>query len=452
MINSIVSKKSLGLSGEIKIPGDKSISHRALIIGSSVNGIIKIYNILESDDVLATANALKKLGIIINKISNSEWEIKGNGIGTLEGNNPFLDMGNSGTGVRLLMGLVAGSDVEVTFSGDYSLNNRPMARVIEPLLKTGAIIKHNNNTLPIKIRGSRIPLPISYNSPVSSAQVKSAILLAGMSSLGKTKFTEPSESRDHSERMLKYLGAEINTNRLKDGSCEIILNGMPFLKPLDITVPSDPSSAAFPIVAALITPNSEILIKNICVNELRIGLLYTLIEMGAKINIANKREINGEIIADIIAKSSILKAITVPKSRAPSMIDEYPILAIAASQAKGTTIMEGVEELRYKETDRISAIVEGLCVLGIEANETKDSISITGISENASIQGGIELDSRLDHRIAMSFLCLGLVTKRPIILNNTETINSSFPSFFGQMNRIGANLEYITTTNNSSND
>ena len=227
---------------------------------------------------------------------------------------------------------------------------------------------------------------------------------------------------------------------------------MPFLKPLDITVPSDPSSAAFPIVAALITPNSEILIKNICVNELRIGLLYTLIEMGAKINISNKREINGEIIADIIAKSSILNAITVPKSRAPSMIDEYPILAIAASQAKGTTIMEGVEELRYKETDRISAIVEGLCVLGIEANETKDSISITGISENASIQGGIELDSRLDHRIAMSFLCLGLVTKRPIILNNTETINSSFPSFFGQMNQIGANLEYITTTNNLSND
>ena len=452
MINSIVSKKSLGLSGEIKIPGDKSISHRALIIGSSVNGIIKIYNILESDDVLATANALKKLGVIINKISNYEWEIKGNGIGTLEGNNPFLDMGNSGTGVRLLMGLVAGSDVEVTFSGDYSLNNRPMARVIEPLLKTGAIIKHNNNTLPIKIRGSKIPLPISYNSPVSSAQVKSAILLAGMSSLGKTKFTEPSESRDHSERMLKYLGAEINTNRLKDGSCEIILKGMPFLKPLDITVPSDPSSAAFPIVAALITPNSEILIKNICVNELRIGLLYTLIEMGAKINISNKREINGEIIADIIAKSSILSAITVPKSRAPSMIDEYPILAIAASQAKGTTIMEGVEELRYKETDRISAIVEGLCVLGIEANETKDSISITGISENTSIQGGIELDSRLDHRIAMSFLCLGLVTKRPIILNNTETINSSFPSFFGQMNQIGANLEYITTTNNSSND
>ena len=453
MINSIISKKSLGLSGEIKVPGDKSISHRALIIGSSVNGNIRIYNILESDDVLATANALKKLGVTINKISSSEWEIKGNGIGTLEGENPFLDMGNSGTGVRLLMGLVAGSDIEATFSGDTSLTKRPMGRVVEPLLKTGAIIEcNNNNTLPIKIKGSKIPLPISYSSPVSSAQVKSTILLAGMSSLGKTKVIEPLGSRDHSERMLKYLGADINTNKLEDGSYEIILNGLPYLKPLDITVPSDPSSAAFPIVAALITPNSEILIKNVCINELRTGLFYTLIEMGAEINISNEKEINGEIIADISAKSSNLHGITVPKSRAPSMIDEYPILAIAASQAKGTTIMEGVEELRYKETDRISAIVEGLCVLGIEANETKDSISITGISENASIQGGIELDSRLDHRIAMSFLCLGLVTKRPIILNNTETINSSFPSFFDQMNQIGANLEYITTTNNSSND
>ena len=451
MINSIISKKSLGLSGEIKVPGDKSISHRALIIGSAVNGILKIYNILESDDVLATATALKKLGVIINKVSSCEWEIKGNGIGTLEGQNPFLDMGNSGTGARLLMGLVAGSDVEVTFSGDNSLKKRPMGRVIEPLLKTGAIIECNNNTLPIKIKGSKIPLPISYNSPVSSAQVKSAILLAGMSSLGKTKFIEPSASRDHSERMLKYLGAEISSNQLKDGSCEIILNGMPYLEPLDIIIPSDPSSAAFPIVAALITPNSEILIKNVCVNELRIGLFYSLIEMGAKINISNKREINGEIIADIFAKSSNLRGITIPRSRAPSMIDEYPILAIAASQAKGTTFMEGVEELRYKETDRIKAIVEGLCLLGVEANETKDSISITGIGENSSIQGGIKLDSRLDHRIAMSFLCLGLITKSPIILNNTETINSSFPSFFDQMNQIGANLEFLTTLNSSTN-
>ena len=453
MVDSIISKKSLGLSGEIKIPGDKSISHRALIIGSAVNGIFKIRNILESDDILATANALKKLGVIINKVSSSEWEITGNGIGTLEGENPLLDMGNSGTGARLLMGLVAGSDVEATFSGDDSLNKRPMARVIEPLLKTGAIIKsNNNNTLPIKIKGSKIPLPITYNSSISSAQVKTSILLAGMSSMGKTKIIEPSASRDHSERMLKYLGAEINTNVLKDGSCEIILNGMPYLKPLDITIPSDPSSAAFPIVAALITPKSKILIKNVCINELRIGLFYTLIEMGAKINFLNKREINGETIADIIAQSSILHGITVPKSRAPSMIDEYPILAIAASKAKGTTFMEGVEELRYKETDRIKAIVEGLCILGIKANETKDSISITGIGENSSIQGGIQLNSRLDHRIAMSFLCLGLITKEPITLKDTKTINSSFPSFFDQMNQIGAKLEYLTTSHNSSND
>ena len=265
-MNSIISKKSLGLSGEIKIPGDKSISHRALIIGSTINGKFKIYNILESDDVLATIKALKKLNVTINRISSSEWEIIGNGIGSLEGDNPFLDMGNSGTGARLLMGLVAGSDIEATFLGDKSLSKRPMGRIIEPLLKTGAIIScKNKNTLPIKIKGSKIPLPIFYISPVSSAQVKSAILLAGLSSTGKTTIIEPSASRDHSERMLKYLGADINISKLKDGSCEIILEGLPELKPLDINIPSDPSSAAFPIVASIITPNSEILVKNVCI-------------------------------------------------------------------------------------------------------------------------------------------------------------------------------------------
>ena len=443
-MNSIISKKSLGLSGEIKIPGDKSISHRALIIGSTINGKFKIYNILESDDVLATIKALKKLNVTINRISSSEWEIIGNGIGSLEGDNPFLDMGNSGTGARLLMGLVAGSDIEATFLGDKSLSKRPMGRIIEPLLKTGAIIScKNKNTLPIKIKGSKIPLPIFYISPVSSAQVKSAILLAGLSSTGKTTIIEPSASRDHSERMLKYLGADINISKLKDGSCEIILEGLPELKPLDINIPSDPSSAAFPIVASIITPNSEILVKNVCINNLRIGLYYTLIEMGAEIKIFNKREVNGELIADISAKSSVLHGVKVPKSRSPSMIDEYPILAIAASKATGKTIMEGIEELRYKETDRINAIVDGLVALGIEAVDTKDSLSITGAGGQLSIKGGIELDSRLDHRIAMSFLCLGLVTDRPIILNDTDTIKSSFPSFFQQMNKIGAQLEYL---------
>ena len=443
-MKSILSSKSLILSGEIKVPGDKSISHRALIIGSTVNGKIKIHNLLESEDVLATANALKKLDVKINKISNQEWEIFGNGIGCLEGSNTLLDMGNSGTGARLLMGLVAGSDVEATFIGDESLSKRPMGRIIDPLMKTGAKINcENNNMLPINIKGNKIPLPISYQSPIASAQVKSSILLAGLSSLGRTTVIEPSLSRDHTERLLKYLGAQVITTQLENSSWEITLSGLPQLNPLDINIPSDPSSAAFPIVSCLITPNSNVLVKNVCINKLRIGLYKTLIEMGAQIKFSNEKEINGEIVADISAKSSQLFGVIVPKSRAPSMIDEYPILAMAATKARGDTIMEGIEELRYKETDRIKAIADGLSSMGIKTKNTKDSLSIKGIETSSSINGGVEIDSRLDHRIAMSFLCLGLISKNPIIVKDTETINSSFPNFFNQMNKIGAKLEYL---------
>ena len=443
-MNSIISSKSLNLSGEIKVPGDKSISHRALIIGSTVNGKIRIRNLLESEDVLATVNALKKLDVNINKVSNDEWEVLGNGIGCLEGANPLLYMGNSGTGARLLMGLVAGSDVEATFTGDISLSSRPMERITTPLIQTGAKVNCNNNTLPINIKGSKVPLPILYNSPIASAQVKSSILLAGLSSLGNTTIIEPSLSRDHTERLLKYLGAEIITTQLENYSWKIVLKGMPQLNPLNINIPSDPSSAAFPIVASIITPNSEVLVKNVCINELRIGLYKTLIEMGADINFSNEREVDGEIVADINAKSSELSGIIVPKSRAPSMIDEYPILAIAATKAKGDTIMEGVEELRYKETDRIKAMVDGLSSIGVKTKNTKDSLTINGKGTISSISGGAEIDSRLDHRIAMSFLCLGLITEKPVIVNNTDTINSSFPIFFDQMNKIGAKLKYFT--------
>ncbi len=442
-MNSIESKKSLGLSGEIKVPGDKSISHRALIIGSMVNGKIKIKNLLESEDVIATANALKQLDVKINKVTQNEWEVFGNGIGCLEGSNPLLDMGNSGTGARLLMGLVAGSNVEATFTGDKSLSKRPMERIIKPLVMNGAVVHNENNTLPITIKGNRIPLPIKYHSPVASAQVKSAIFLAGLSSPGKTTVIEPSLSRDHTERLLKYLGAEVITNRLPDLSWEIILQGMPELNPLDISVPSDPSSAAFPIVTAIITPNSEVLVKNVCINKLRIGLYKTLIEMGANIKFLNERKVNGENIADISAKSSSLIGINVPKSRAPSMIDEYPILAVAASKANGVTIMEGVQELRYKETDRIKAMAEGLSSMGIQTENTVDSLTIYGKGTSSSIEGGVNIHSMLDHRIAMSFLCLGLISKKPIIVNDTDTINSSFPNFFDEMNKIGAKLNYI---------
>jgi len=443
-MHSISSNKSSNLKGTMIIPGDKSISHRALIIGSSVTGKIKINNMLESEDVLSTANALKKLGVSINKNTCNKWEVYGNGIGNLFGSGHTLEMGNSGTSTRLLMGLVAGSDIEATFIGDDSLSKRPMKRIILPLSKTGALIDNlNNGLLPIKIKGSKIPLPLTYESPISSAQVKSSILLTGLSSLGNTTFIEPTLSRDHTERMLQYLGAEIVTTQLTNLKWQVVLKGMPKLNALDINVPSDPSSAAFPIVSAIMTPNSKVKVINVCVNELRIGLYKTLIEMGANIEFSNRRKVNGEQIADITAYSSELNGIIVPKERAASMIDEYPILAIAAIKAKGNTIMEGIEELRYKETDRIKAICEGLHKVGVKIIDTKDSMIIHGKGPSAILNGNIEVNSNLDHRIAMCFLCLGLTTEDTVIVNDTDTINSSFPNFLEKMNEIGSKLNYV---------
>ena len=441
-MNSMSSNKSSNLSGEIIVPGDKSISHRALIIGSMVTGKLKIKNLLESEDVIATADALKTLGIKINKNKNI-WEVSGNGVGNLYGSNFSLDLGNSGTGSRLLMGLIAGSEVEATILGDNSLSKRPMKRIITPLLKTGAIFDDpNNDRLPIKIKGSKIPLPIEYFSPVASAQIKSSILLAGLSSTGNTTVIEPDLSRDHSERMLKYLGAKIHTTQLPNSSWKITLEGLPTLKPLNIEIPSDPSSAAFPTVASIITPNSEVKILNVCVNNLRMGLYDSLIDMGANISFSNRREINGEPIADISTRYSILKGIKIPKSRVASMIDEFPILCIAAVRAIGETEMEGIEELRFKETDRIRAMSEGLKSVGIEIKEKRDGMIIKGKGPDHSINGNVTIESRLDHRIAMSFLCLGLITENPIKVKETDTINSSFPSFFEIMNKIGANLKH----------
>ena len=443
-MNSIISHKSSNLSGEMIVPGDKSISHRSLIIGSAVTGKIIVNNLLESEDVLATANALRKMGVPINKLSNNKWEIFGSGIGSLSGTNNILDMGNSGTGARLLMGLVAGSDVEATFIGDQSLSKRPMKRIISPLIETGATIENfNNDTLPIKIKGSKITLPIEYESTVASAQVKSSILLAGLSSIGTTSIIEPSLSRDHTERMLIYFGAKIETIRLKNSKWKITLDGIPTLKPLDINVPSDPSSASFPIVSALITPNSKVKVMNVCVNDLRTGLFKTLIEMGANIKFTNSREINGELIADITAETSKLNGITVPKLRAASMIDEYPILAIAAVKAEGDTIMEGIEELRYKETDRIKAVCEGLQKVGVKTIETHNSMVVKGLGPQGQINQNIEINSNLDHRIAMSFLCLGLISEKPIKVNDTDTIKSSFPFFLDKMKKIGAKFEQL---------
>ena len=443
-MNSISSEKSSNIFGDITVPGDKSISHRALIIGSVVTGRIKIKNLLESEDVLATSNALRTLGIKINK-TNNIWEVFGQGIGSLYGNNYKIDMGNSGTGARLLMGLIAGSDVEATIIGDTSLSKRPMKRIILPLIKTGAIFSEpKKNNLPITLKGSKIPLPIKYVSPVSSAQIKSCILLSGLSSIGKTTIIEPFLSRDHTEKMLNYLGACVKTTQLKNKSWKISIEGLPYLKPHNINIPSDPSSAAFPIVSAIITPNSRVKVKNVCINKLRIGLFKTLIEMGAKIEFSNQREINGELIADIISSSSVLRGVSVPRTRVPSMIDEFPILAIAATKATGETVMEGVEELRYKETDRIKAVCDGLKKAGVETFDNKDTMIVKGKGCNNVLDGNIEIHSKLDHRIAMSFLCLGLTTKDPIVVKETKTINSSFPHFLDTMSKIGAKMKYVT--------
>ena len=437
----IQSKYTSSLHGEVTIPGDKSISHRSLILGSCANGITSITNLLESEDVLATLNALQKLGIKIVK-TNNVWKVFGNGLGAISGQHQILDLGNSGTGARLLMGLVAGSDLKATFTGDKSLSHRPMGRIIEPLLETGAEINSEKNTLPLTIFGSKIPLPITYHSKISSAQVKSAVLIAGLTSTGITTFYEPIQSRDHTERMLNFMGAKIKSEKTTDKGWKVSLEGLPNLSNSEFEVPNDPSSAAFPIVSALILPKSDLTIKNVCINKLRTGFIKTLVEMGGNIKAINKRDLCGDNVADLKIKSSDLHGINIPSERAPTMIDEYPIISVAACFAKGKTIMNGIKDLRNKETDRIKEVVENLNRLKIKTESSDDKMSIQGIESN-SIEGGIEIDSKLDHRIAMSFLCLGLLSKKPITVKNAETINSSFPKFCSSMRNIGAKINYL---------
>lgn len=437
----IQSKYTSSLHGEVTIPGDKSISHRSLILGSCANGITSINNLLESEDVLATLNALQKLGIKIVK-TNNVWKVFGNGLGAISGQHQILDLGNSGTGARLLMGLVAGSDLKATFTGDKSLSHRPMGRIIEPLLETGAEINSEKNTLPLTIFGSKIPLPITYHSKISSAQVKSAVLIAGLTSTGITTFYEPIQSRDHTERMLNFMGAKIKSEKTTDKGWKVSLEGLPNLRNSEFEVPNDPSSAAFPIVSALILPKSDLTIKNVCINKLRTGFIKTLVEMGGNIKAINKRDLCGDNVADLKIKSSDLHGINIPSERAPTMIDEYPIISVAACFAKGKTIMNGIKDLRNKETDRIKEVVENLNRLKIKTESSDDKMSIQGIESN-SIDGGIEIDSKLDHRIAMSFLCLGLLSKKPITVKNAETINSSFPKFCSSMRNIGAKINYL---------
>ena len=436
-LTNLVSNQSKPLKGEILVPGDKSISHRALIIGSMAVGRTIINGILESEDIISTSNALKDLGISIYKQDSDKWFIDGNGISGFKTPNKSLNLGNSGTGIRLLMGAISGSNIIATFIGDDSLSKRPMLRIIKPLELMGAsILKQNSGKIPITLSGPKELVSIKYKSPVASAQIKSALLLAGLAANGISEIIEPIKSRDHTENMLNFFGAAISSSLNKEGNNTVKLKGQPYLKAQNFIVPSDPSSAAFPIVASLIIPGSKIKINDMMINPTRIGLIDTLKEMGAKISLSNHKTVCGENTATIHAEYSKLKGVTVPASRAASMIDEYPILCIAASKAEGNTFMKGISELRLKESDRIKMISSGLNSSGIKTIETEDSLNIFG----GNVKGGCKLKSNLDHRIAMSFLILGLVAKEPIVVQDCDTINSSFPNFKILMKKLGANI------------
>jgi 3-phosphoshikimate 1-carboxyvinyltransferase len=434
------SLQSSNLAGDILVPGDKSISHRALMLSSQVLGTTLITGLLEGEDVLHTADALRGCGVEIRRLHAQRWEVKGVGIGGLKESARVIEMGNSGTSTRLLMGLLTPYPMLSFFAGDASLSKRPMKRVSDPLSQMGAqITAREGGKLPLLLQGTATPLPITYRLPVASAQVKSAILLAGLNTPGETTVIEDHPTRDHTERMLRALGVDITTTIDADGAHRITLRGQQPQTYADRTlaVPSDPSSAAFPVVAALITPGSRISIPNICINPTRIGLFDTLAEMGGKLTWKNQRELCGEPVADLVVEYSKLKGVTVPAERAPSMIDEYPILSIAASVAEGETVMLGLEELKVKESNRLAAIAHGLHACGVDAVEGEDSLTVRG----GKVRGGATIPTHFDHRIAMSFLVMGLVSEQPVSVDNIECITTSFPGFIDLLNGLGAQID-----------
>lgn len=430
-----------GLRGTITVPGDKSISHRALMLASQALGTTQVHGLLEGEDVLSTAEALRHCGVSIVRSPGGTWTIHGVGIGGLHEPNEVLDMGNAGTAARLMMGLLAPYPYMTHFTGDASLKKRPMQRVIGPLQHMGAqFMAREGGRLPLAMQGTGTSIPISYTLPVASAQVKSAILLAGLNTMGTTTVIEPEATRDHTERMLRFFGIAIESHTDAKGIVTVALRGQQSQTHQDreFHVPADPSSAAFPIVAALITPGSEVTITNVCLNPLRVGLIDTLIEMGGDIAISNHRSVGGEEVGDITARYSALREVVVPAARAPSMIDEYPILAMAAACATGKTVMQGVEELRVKESNRLAAIIEGLRACGVEAIEEGDNLVVYG--RGTPPKGGASVTTHYDHRIAMSFLVLGLVSEQPITADDCRAIATSFPNFMGLMKGLGANI------------
>ena len=436
----MTARKSGALSGVAEVPGDKSISHRALIFGAMAVGETKITGLLEGQDVLDTASAMRAFGAEVVQHAAGAWSVHGVGVGGFSEPAGVIDCGNSGTAVRLIMGCMATTAMTATFTGDASLRKRPMGRVTEPLSLFGTqAYGRKGGRLPMTIVGAANPVSVRYALPVASAQVKSAVLLAGLNAPGQTVVVEREPTRDHSERMLRGFGAEVTVEPSAEGNV-ITLTGQPELRPQVVAVPRDPSSAAFPVCAALIVEGSDILVPGVSQNLTRNGLYLTLVEMGAQIEFLNPRQEGGEPVADLrVCFSDSMQGIEVPASRAPSMIDEFPVLSVVASFAHGRTVMRGVKELRVKESDRIDAMARGLEACGVRVEEDEDTLIVHGMGPGG-VPGGAVCAVHLDHRIAMSFLVCGMASKRPVSVDDASPIVTSFPKFEGLMRGLGADL------------
>jgi 3-phosphoshikimate 1-carboxyvinyltransferase len=427
------------LSGTAEVPGDKSISHRALILGALSVGETRVTGLLEGQDVLDTAKAMQAFGAQVERLGPGEWRVHGVGVGGFAEPDRVIDCGNSGTGVRLIMGAMATTPITATFTGDASLVKRPMGRVTEPLALFGARAwGRQGGRLPMTVVGAAEPVPVRYTLPVASAQVKSAVLLAGLNAPGETVVIEREPTRDHSERMLRGFGAALRLEDTPEGRA-IVLTGQPELVAQSVAVPRDPSSAAFPVCAALIVEGSDILVPGVSQNPTRNGLYTTLVEMGADIAFLNPREEGGEPVADLRVRASALRGVEVPPERAASMIDEFPVLSAVAAFAEGTTVMRGVRELRVKESDRIDAMARGLEACGVGVEEEEDMLAVHGLGPSG-VPGGATARTHLDHRIAMSFLVLGLASKAPVGIDDGSPIATSFPVFEELMRGLGADI------------
>ncbi|QEE40418.1 MULTISPECIES: 3-phosphoshikimate 1-carboxyvinyltransferase [unclassified Methylobacterium] len=430
------------LKGRLRPPGDKSISHRAMILGLLSQGETRVEGLLEGDDVLRTAAAAKALGAGIDRLGEGRWLVRGVGIGGLTDPADVLDFGNAGTGSRLMMGVVGGQPVTATFDGDASLRSRPMRRILDPLTRMGAQVlsEAEGGRVPLTLRGLNEAIPITYETPAASAQIKSAVLLAGLNAPGITTVIEAAATRDHTERMLRLFGAEVRVEPHGPGGHgrKVSLTGQPTLRGTDVVVPADPSSAAFPLVAALIVPGSDVTIEGVMMNPLRTGLITTLLEMGAQIERVAEREEGGETVADLRVRASRLSGVDVPAERAPAMIDEYPVLAVAASFAEGRTRMNGLHELRVKESDRLAAVAAGLAATGVRHSVEGDDLVVEG--DGTAAPGGGTVATHLDHRIAMAFLVMGLAAKAPVTVDDGAMIATSFPSFLPSMQALGGQI------------